>query len=189
MNRLSIRPSNVVRSDRRQWIVATALTAGGLVLKPAEAWAAGDSGLSHAADAIHQEVVFTQSPKRVYEALTDAQQFQKIELLGEASKSIDVTSKPAEISRAPGGEFSLFGGYIVGRQLELVPNQRIVQAWREPIWGEGAYSIARFDLIAQGTGTKLLFDHTGFPAGAGEHLAIGWKLNYWQPLAKFLEPA
>jgi len=37
-----------------------------------------------------------------------------------------------------------------------------------------------------GTGTKLIFDHTGFPAGAGEHLAVGWKSNYWDPMEKLL---
>jgi len=26
--------------------------------------------------------------------------------------------------------------------------------------------------------------HTGFPKGDGEHLAEGWKINYWQPMEK-----
>jgi hypothetical protein len=45
---------------------------------------------------------------------------------------------------------------------------------------------ARFDLVAQGAGTKILFDHTGFPKGQGEHLAEGWQANYWSPLQKYL---
>jgi activator of HSP90 ATPase len=173
-------------STRRQWMVGSALTVGGLMLTPPNSWAATDNGLSHGAEAIHQEVTFEQAPKRVYAALTDAQQFQKVVLLSGASKQIDVTSKPAGINREPGGEFSIFGGYIVGRQLELVPNQRLVQAWRERTWAPGVYSVVRFELSEQAAGTKLVFDHTGFPAGAGDHLAIGWKLNYWEPLAKFL---
>lgn len=173
-------------SSRRQWIVGSALTAGGLMLTPQNSWAATDNGLSHGAEAIHQEVTFAETPKRVYEALMDARQFQKVVLLSAASKQIDVASKPAGINREPGGEFSIFGGYIVGRQLELVPNQRLVQAWRERTWDPGVYSVVRFELSEQGPGTKLVFDHTGFPAGAGDHLAIGWKLNYWEPLAKFL---
>jgi hypothetical protein len=31
--------------------------------------------------------------------------------------------KPTEISREVGGAFTLFGGYIIGRHVELVPNE------------------------------------------------------------------
>jgi activator of HSP90 ATPase len=67
-----------------------------------------------------------------------------------------------------------------------VPNQRIVQAWRVNNWPAGLYSIARFELIEQGSGAKIVFDHTGFPKGDADHLAEGWKGNYWEPLKKFL---
>ena len=30
------------------------------------------------------------------------------------------------------------------------------------------------------------FSPCGFPKGQGEHLAEGWKANYWQPLEQFL---
>jgi activator of HSP90 ATPase len=65
-------------------------------------------------------------------------------------------------------------------------NVRIVQAWRSGTWDPGIYSIARFALAPQGTGTLLTFDHTGFPKGEAEHLAKGWETNYWQPLEKLL---
>jgi Activator of Hsp90 ATPase homolog 1-like protein len=45
--------------------------------------------------------------------------------------------------------------------------------------------IAKFDLVEQGSGTKIVFDHTGFPKGDAETLASGWKAHYWEPLAKF----
>ncbi len=93
---------------------------------------------------------------------------------------------PTAISREPGGSFTLFGGHIIGRQIELTPNERIVQAWRVVDWAAGIYSIAKFELIEQGAGTKLVFDHTGFPQGLGQHLADGWKSHYWEPLEKFL---
>jgi len=34
--------------------------------------------------------------------------------------------------------------------------------------------------------TKIIFDHPGFPQDKGEHLADGWKANYWEPLEKYL---
>lgn len=173
-------------TTRRRWMTGAAVAIGGLAITLGDAQAAANDGLSHTAEAIHQETVFRASPTRIYDALLDAQQFQKIELLGGAMKPSDLAAKPAEISREPGGTFSIFGAYIVGRQLELVPNQRIVQAWRENSWDPGIYSIAKFELSEQGSGTKLVFDHTGFPAGNGEHLAAGWKSHYWGALEKFL---
>jgi activator of HSP90 ATPase len=178
--------TDMFRLSRRHWIVSALVASGGLVIGSKEAAAVADDGLSHTAEAIHQEPIFKASPQRVYDALMDAQQFQKIEQLGAATKSMDVTTKPAVISREAGGAFMLFGGYIVGRQIELIPNQRIVQVWRTMSWPEGAYSIVRFEFAARGGGTMLIFDHAGFPAGNGEHLATGWEINYWQPMQKYL---
>ena len=67
-----------------------------------------------------------------------------------------------------------------------MPNQRIVQAWRAGNWPPGIYSIAKFELVEQGSGTRIVFDHTGFPKGDAEALASGWKAHYWEPLAKLL---
>src|SRR6476659_9656014 len=102
-------------SSRRHWIKATAVAAGVIALRSTPWAAADDNGLSHTAEAIHQEVTFKESPKRIYEALTDAQQFQRICQLSDASKHVDVNSNLAEINAQPGGEFIMFGGYIVGR--------------------------------------------------------------------------
>jgi activator of HSP90 ATPase len=68
----------------------------------------------------------------------------------------------------------------------LIPDELIVQAWRAGSWGPGLYSIARFQLLAQGAGTQIHFDHTVFPLGEAGHLAEGWRGNYWDPLAKLL---
>lgn len=173
-------------TTRRQWIKGTAIVVGGSAFGATDARATTDNGLSQTAEAIHQETIFRASPKRVYEALTDAQQFQKVTLLSGAMKSLDLMKKPAQISRESGGAFTIFGAFIVGRQIELVPNQRIVQAWREISWPPGIYSIAKFELKEEGSGTRLIFDHKGFPSGNGEHLAAGWKSHYWEALGKFL---
>ena len=144
-------------------------------------------GIVRDRESIHHEVRFKASPERLYAALTDAKEFQKVVLLSGAVKTGMVKDpQPAQISAVPGGEFALFGGYITGRQIELVANVRIVQAWRTGSWDPGTYSIARFVLTPQGTGTLLTFDHTGFPQGESEHLAQGWHANYWQPLEKLL---
>jgi activator of HSP90 ATPase len=123
---------------------------------------------------IHQEVTFQASPAVLYEALMDAKQFTAI------------SGAPADISREVGGPWSAFGGLILGRNVEVVANERIVQAWRSKDWPEGTYSIVRFELRAEGLGTRLILDHVGFPDGKAKLLAEGWQKHYWEPLQKYL---
>jgi uncharacterized protein YndB with AHSA1/START domain len=126
---------------------------------------------------IHQEVVVASAPPaRVYEVLTTASDFSRMS-----------GGAPTEIDARPGGSFSCFGGMILGRNVECVPGERLVQAWRAKTWEEGVYSIARFELRAEGGGTRVVLDHTGFPEGQGEHLDAGWHSNYWQPLLAVLD--
>jgi uncharacterized protein YndB with AHSA1/START domain len=171
---------------RRQAIAGVAIALSGLALGPTNAWAGTENGISHTCETIHQEPVFTASRKRVYDALTDAKQFDKVIRLSGVMQTMHLPDRPAEISREAGGAFKLFGGYITGRQVELVPDERIVQAWRTGGWGPGIYSIAKFELVEQGSGTKIIFDHTGFPQEEAESLASGWKAQYWEPLEKLL---
>lgn len=174
------------KATRRQLLAGAAGAFGYLMLGFADVRAGTADEISSACEVIHQEVVFSVSRKRVYEALTDAKQFNKVVMLSAAMQSgMAPAGKPVEVSPEVGGAFSAFGGYITGRQVELVPNERIVQAWRAASWGPGQYSIARFELVEQGSGTKLVFDHTGFPPNQREHLAEGWKVNYWEPLEKY----
>jgi activator of HSP90 ATPase len=172
---------------RRQLISSAAIAVGALTLGASKSWARPEDEISHAAESIHMENTFAASRKRVYDAITDGKQFNEVVELSAAMKSgmiKDMT--PAKISREVGGAFKLFGGFIIGRQLELVPNERIVQAWRVSYWDAGAYSIAKFAFVDEGAGSKIVFDHTGFPKGDAENLVVGWKGNYWEPLAKFL---
>lgn len=174
-------------TTRRQMMMAAAVALGGIAVGSSSARAGAEEGISHTAESIHQEPVFKASRKRVYEALTDTKQFDKVVKLSAAMQSgMSLGKKPTEISDEPGGAFSLFGGYVTGRQIELVPNERIVQVWRAGSWDPGTYSIAKFVLTEQGPGTKIVFDHGGFPGGQAEHLADGWKVNYWEPLEKSL---
>ena len=149
-----------------------ALACGGLAIVSDEALATDGTGLM-GSKPIHQEEDFGVSPDRVYSALLDAKQFGEL------------TGQRAEIEPTPGGSFKLFNDRIVGRTIELVPNQRVVQAWREPSWTEGMYSIVRFNLKARGSGTQLIFDHWGFPEEGRPHLTIGWPEHYWEPMRRY----
>lgn len=120
---------------------------------------------------IHHEVTLAAAPARIYQALVDAQRFS------------EMTGAPATGEAVEGAAFSAFGGHVSGRHIELVAGQRVVQAWRAKTWPEGHYSIVRFELEAAGEGTRLVFDHDGFPPDLGEHLTQGWKANYWDKLS------
>ncbi len=126
--------------------------------------------------AIHQQVSIRADPARVYKALTDARQFGELTGGGEVTLTSDA-----------GAPFSLFGGHITGRNVELVPDRRLVQAWRAASWPEGTYSIVHFQLEQDGGGeTKLVFNHAGFPEDAHDDLAAGWDKMYWEPLKRYL---
>lgn len=181
-------PGAAARS-RRQILVAATAGITSLAVGPLHGMArTGEGGVARGAESIHQEHMFKAKPNRVYEALTDAKRFEKVIQLSAAVQSgVALGQEPTQISREAGGPFTLFRGHIVGRQIELVPNQRIVQAWRVATWNPGVYSIAKFELTENGSSTKLVFDHLGFPDGQGQHLAEGWKGNYWEPLEKYFD--
>lgn len=187
MNDSSHLPALGQPPTRRQVLAGATAALTGLRIGSLSSWARTEEEVSRSAESIHQEPVFRANPKRVYEALTDEKQFEKVTQLGPAMQSgMALGNKRTQIGREAGGPFTLFGGHIVGRHIELVPNERIVQAWRVVDWGPGIYSIVKFELTEQDAGTKIIFDHAGFPQGKGQHLADGWKANYWEPLEKYL---
>jgi activator of HSP90 ATPase len=148
------------------------------------------NGLSHTAEAIRQEVTLDASPQRVYQALTATKAFDMITRLSDAEVLLNATgAKATSISTDVGGPFTLFGGYVTGRHLDMLPNERLVQAWRAASWKPHDFSIADFYLTAEGGKTRLNFEHRGFPNGEGAVLAHGWHSHYWEPLAKFLAQA
>jgi activator of HSP90 ATPase len=167
-------------SMRRQMIAGMGVALAGLATGsglraglPQGAKEAGSATVAHRRTSLHQEVAFTASPQRIYDVLLDSRQFAAF------------TGLPAEIDPKEGGAFKMFGGLIVGRNVELVPNQRIVQAWRPTSWDPGVYSLVEFELKPQGSGTLVVLDHTGFPESDFDGLNSGWPERYWNPLKKF----
>jgi activator of HSP90 ATPase len=178
-------PRALVAAPTRRTVIASVVaTLGGLVAGRSvwgqaqgnqesmkEAQSTGVEGLL---TYLHQEIDIKASRQRIYDALLDSKQFAAF------------TGAPAEISRDAGGVFSIFGGLIVGRNVELVPKGRVVQAWRPADWEPGLYSLVRFELKEWGQQTRIVLDHSGFPEGSFRHLNPGWYEHYWKPLEKFV---
>jgi activator of HSP90 ATPase len=145
------------------------------------------TGLTADAPAIHQETVISATCARIYGALTSAHDFEAITRLSDAADLLTApNAKATAISSRVGGAFTLFGGYITGRNLELAPGKRLVQAWRAGGWDAGEYSVVRFELRGEPGGCRIIFDQRGFPPSQGKSLAYGWRVHYWEPLSKFL---
>ncbi len=124
---------------------------------------------------LHQEIQFDAPADTVYDALMDE------------SKHAAFTDSEARIAPVPGGAVSAWGGYIEGWNADLVPGERIVQAWRASDWPDGAWSIATFTFTDLPEGRCLLsFHQSGVPDDFATAIAQGWHDYYWTPLAAWL---
>ena len=151
------------------------LAAGGVQAAAQPMAVKSGSAETRSRTSLHQEVSLEATPARVYDALMSAKAFHAF------------TTLEAAIDPKPGGAFSLFDGQIVGRNIELIPSRRIVQAWRATAdFPPGVYSLVKIELTPRGSQTALVLDHTGFPEGHYDHLYAGWGPHYWTPLRKFL---
>jgi activator of HSP90 ATPase len=166
-------------NDTRKLLTRRDAVAGMALLLGLPGWAQqpameekSSRGANAARTALHFDVEFAAPPRLLYAALLDQKQFAAL------------TGMPATIDPAEGGALSLFGGLILARNVELVQDQRIVQAWRPTHWDPGVYSIVRFEFSERESGSALAFDHTGFPAGEYDHLYAGWQSHYWEALHK-----
>src|SRR5512137_2855362 len=82
---------------------------------------------------LHQSVVIETDPHDVYEALMDSR------------KHTEFTGAKAKIGRHVGDSFSVCDGWVSGSNVELIPDNNIVQQWRSSDWPEGHYSVITFE--------------------------------------------
>jgi activator of HSP90 ATPase len=123
---------------------------------------------------LRQTVTFKAKANAVYELLMDAK------------KHSALAGDEAKISRRVGSKFDI-GGYIQGTNLELVPDQKIVQTWRYEDWPKGHYSTATFSFKEEKGKTKMTFTQVGIPAQFYEDIKQGWIDYYWTPMKELLE--
>jgi uncharacterized protein YndB with AHSA1/START domain len=119
----------------------------------------------------------------------DAGRDRTYQAIADPAEHTAFTGAPATVSDAVGSAFTTHGGAIEGQTLEVVPNERIVQAWRPVDWPAGVYSVVRYEFADDGDGTQITLTHTGLPDEGAEHIAEGWQERYWGPLADYLTSA
>ena len=93
-----------------------------------------------------------------------------------------ITDGPVEISEKVGSNFNAFGGYITGKNLQLVKNQLIVQSWRGSDWNTNdSDSAFLLSLEQKGNDVQLNMIHANIPDDKEKDLDKGWQDHYWNP--------
>ncbi len=96
---------------------------------------------------------------------------------------------PAKMKGEVGFEFSLWGGDIWGKNLEVVNlnngEKKLVQEWYGGEWE--VPSIVTFKLNASNGYTEIILEHKGYPKEEKEDLAAGWNDYYLGAIKKLLE--
>lgn len=113
------------------------------------------------------------TPAQVFDALTDPKVIQKW------------SGAPTNMDDQVGTEFTLFGGQIQGKNLEVVPNQKLVQEWASKEWQ--TTSKVTFTLNDNNGETTVELHHEGVPEAAVEQISAGWKEYYLGQIQKMFE--
>jgi activator of HSP90 ATPase len=92
---------------------------------------------------------------------------------------------PAKMDDKVGTAFTLWGGDIFGKNVEVRDEKRLVQEWYSGDWP--APSVATFDLAEETGGTRLTLTHTGVPDEEAAEIDEGWDSFYLGPLQSLLE--
>jgi activator of HSP90 ATPase len=124
---------------------------------------------------LQQTISFVASPHEIYEVLMDSK------------KHSDFTGAAAVISQKIGGTFTVFDKYAAGKNIELIPDKKIVQTWRADDWPQNHYSTVTFDLKPNGKETIVEFTQIEIPETFYEEIKQGWIEWYWDKLKLYFK--
>lgn len=125
---------------------------------------------------IVQSVTFKASPKELFAMFTDSK------------KHSAATGAKASVSAKAGAKFTAFDGMLSGRNLLVVPDSMIVQAWRASHWKKDdldSILIVTFSKAAGGGNVDLV--HVGVPQHDHKGVTEGWPQYYWTPWKAYLK--
>lgn len=113
-------------------------------------------------------------PSDVYSALTNP---NTIELW---------SGYPAQMSTEPGSEFSLWEGDITGRNIEFVPDKKVVQEWY--FGDQPEKSIVTITIAKDKENSLVTVEHTNIPDDDFTDIAEGWREYYFGAIMSFFNP-
>lgn len=98
----------------------------------------------------------------------------------------EMTGSEARQSDQVGAAVSAWDDYITGRNLELVPGERIVQSWRTTHFtDEHEDSIITITLDEVADATLLTLVHSNVPDGQTSYERGGWQEHYFEPMREY----
>jgi uncharacterized protein YndB with AHSA1/START domain len=113
------------------------------------------------------------APEQVYHAWLDSELHSTM------------TGGTAHVNAEIGVDFDAWDGYIHGRNLELTPGKRILQAWRTAEFtASEADSLLEITLEPEGKSTRLTLRQTNLPEH-GMKYKQGWFEAYFEPMQAF----
>lgn len=125
---------------------------------------------------IQQIAEFPATPQELFEIYMDSK------------KHSEATMAKATVSRKAGGKFKAFDGMLAGRNLIVIPNRLIVQAWRATHWGkDDPDSILVLKFSQTNRGGRIDLVHTNVPDHDRLGVKKGWHFYYWNPWREYLK--
>ena len=117
---------------------------------------------------------FPASAKDVYDAWLDSEEHANMTAATNAIASNDI-----------GADHMAHDGYISGTNLELVPNEKIVQSWRTTEFSPGEEdSLIEVTMKEDDGVTTVTLKHSKL-ADNGGHYEQGWKDHYFAPMNEY----
>ena len=120
-------------------------------------------------------VTFSVKPSLLYESWLDS------------SEHSYMTGAKAICSNKEGGEFTAWDEYIRGKNIELIPNKRIVQSWRTSEFNDEDED-SKIVIEFKGTkeGCELILSHSNIPLDQPDY-EKGWIEHYFKPMKKYFK--
>ena len=102
-------------------------------------------------------------------------------------KHSELTGGPAKITSKIGAAYSVYDGYITGKNLHLIKDTLIVQTWRGSDWNKAdSDSILILKFETKGKDVTLKMIHANVPSQHLDGIKKGWNEYYWEPWKKHL---
>jgi len=119
--------------------------------------------------------VIPAKPKQIYDAWLDSRGHAKM-----------TGGQPATISAREGDRFTVWWGYITGKNLVLEPGKRIVQSWRTAQF-QDSDSDSQIEILLEPVpgGTRVTIRHTNMPDGLTTYRDGGWQRDYFDLMKWF----
>ena len=122
---------------------------------------------------IKQRYTILAEPEKVWDALVNPEIIEKW------------GGGPAVMSEDVGSEFSLWGGDIYGRNIEVEKGIKLVQEWYGGEWDSP--SLVTFKLSADDHCTEIILEQKDVPEGEMKDIDAGWHDYYLGPIKRLLE--